>query len=48
MEQVKASRLQQALDAVASLPTEEQIMLCEITRRRFIEWRLIVSTAGQA
>ena len=39
MEQVKISHLQQALDIVESLPPEEQIMLFEIARRRFIEQR---------
>ena len=39
MEQVKMSRLQQALDVVESLPPEEQMMLFEIARRRFIEQR---------
>ena len=39
MEQVKTSRLQQALDVVELLPPEEQMMLFEITRRRFIERR---------
>ncbi len=33
------SRLQRALDAVESLPPEEQMMLFEIARRRLIEQR---------
>jgi hypothetical protein len=39
MEQVKMSRLQQALDVVEALPPEEQMMLFEIARRRFITQR---------
>lgn len=46
MEQIKMSRLQQALDVVEGLPPEEQVMLFEIARRRFIEQRR-VSLAGE-
>ena len=39
MEQVRTSRLQQALDAVKELSPEEQEMLLEIVYRRFVEQR---------
>ena len=36
MEQIKSSRLQQALDVVEELPPEDQEMLLEIAYHRFI------------
>jgi hypothetical protein len=39
MEQVRTSRLQQALDVVGDLSPEEQEMLLEIAYRRFVEQR---------
>jgi len=39
MERARTSRLQRALEVVELLPPEEQMMLFEITRRRFIEQR---------
>jgi hypothetical protein len=39
MEQVRTSRLQQALDAVKELSPEEQQMLLDIVYRRFVEQR---------
>ena len=46
MEQVRTSRLQQALDVVEELSPEEQEMLLEIAYRRFIEQRR-VGMAGE-
>ena len=39
MEQVRTSRLQQALDAVKELSPEKQQMLLDIVYRRFVEQR---------
>ncbi len=39
MEQVRTSRLQQALEVVEGLSSEEQEMLLEIAYRRFVEQR---------
>ena len=46
MEQIKMSRLQQALDVVEGLPPEEQVMLFEIAHRSFIDQRR-TSLAGE-
>ena len=39
MEQVKSSPLQEALEAVESLPMEDQEALMELVERRLAEWR---------
>ena len=47
MEQVKTSPLQQALDAVETLPAEYQETLVELIRRRLVDRRRI-EIAGNA
>lgn len=39
MEQVKSSPLQEALEAVESLPMEDQEALVALVERRLAEWR---------